>query len=390
MEIASRRRGITALRFASLLPSLSLSLVVAPGCSSSDPAGGALETVPDAGGALAHDASSGAPDALAPATDAGARAGDAGDAGVTDAGPATVTTLLAGDHGIVKIASDGAFLYFLGARFVSSPTKGTTLSVQKIPVGGGSPVLVGSVTYPKQQYGGEQLALDDTNVYFASQDLGAIERVPKAGGTPTKLVDEPGVSQMLAVDDTDVVWSTYTSIKRAPKSGLPDGGTPATVAPFASRFLLEGGAVVAWGGTGNEPQLVSVPNGGGAATTIATMPAAFPSTGLLAADATRYFTVTSGGALISIAKSGGAQTTLGAQSGSDATGSALSVDDRSAWFTTDFVFTATVWRAPTAGGPAVMVAPGQESLTNFVTDAEYVYWATARNGGASTIVRFPR
>ena len=59
-------------------------------------------------------------------------------------------------------------------------------------------------------------------------------------------------------------------------------------------------------------------------------------------------------------------------------------------FTSDLVFTATVWRAPTAGGPAVMVASGQESLTNFVTDARYVYWATARTGGASTIVRFPR
>jgi hypothetical protein len=51
--------------------------------------------------------------------------------------------------------------------------------------------------------------------------------------------------------------------------------------------------------------------------------------------------------------------TLGAQTGSDATGSALAVDDGSAWFTTYFVFIATVWRAPTAGGAARMIASGQ-------------------------------
>jgi hypothetical protein len=92
------------------------------------------------------------------------------------------------------------------------------------------------------------LALDDKNVYFAEEVVGAIGRVPKTGGTPFFIATNIGNAWAVATDNTSVFFTDGTNIATVPTStvGVPsdtaDAGTFSTLYQAANNAL---GLVVA-------------------------------------------------------------------------------------------------------------------------------------------------
>jgi hypothetical protein len=72
------------------------------------------------------------------------------------------------------------------------------------------------------------IAVDAANVYVALQgsNLGAVVRVPIAGGAVTTIASLPGSAYDLAVDTTDVYWTNLgngmpSTVMRAPMPAAP-------------------------------------------------------------------------------------------------------------------------------------------------------------------------
>ncbi|MDB4996595.1 MAG: putative secreted protein [Myxococcaceae bacterium] len=114
-------------------------------------------------------------------------------------------------QGTVAVATDGAFVYFTARD--SSANRG---SVVKTPVGGGASIVLAEVEDPYA------IAVDGESVYFTSYSDGAVSKVSKLGGAITVLTTADTSSSSaagLAIDDTDVYFTSTSGIFRVSKAG---------------------------------------------------------------------------------------------------------------------------------------------------------------------------
>ena len=142
---------------------------------------------------------------------------DAGPDGVVRSVPVgggTTATLASGQRypGTLAVDSTGAYWTTGG------PCSGATAcpaNVMTVPLGGGTPVALASVTGSLPV----SIALDAVNVYWGTGD-GRLMKVAKTGGTPTMLAFYQARIQSLAVDAASVYWTTGTGdIMKTPIGG---------------------------------------------------------------------------------------------------------------------------------------------------------------------------
>jgi hypothetical protein len=178
-----------------------------------------------------------------------------------------LATLATGQSSPEALVVDGTGLYWAnlnGGTVVKAPLGG-------VPEGGAPTVIASGLASPVA------LALDGANVYFATSD-GAVRAASKTtvdGGAGTVLASGQNATS-IAVDANRVYWTNggaSGALLAAPLAGLPDGGTPTTLAsPLATPSGLSlAGVNVYFAGGGNPTGFVaSVPLAGGATTTLAT------------------------------------------------------------------------------------------------------------------------
>lgn len=265
--------------------------------------------------------------------------------------------------------------------------------------------------------GGEQLALDATNVYWTAGS--GVLRVAKTGGPTMTLASSTGMAEGLAVDATDVYFSVGLFVDGG-VGGLIDrvpldGGTVETVAsPLEPGWLAVGSGYVVWidasnatldalaldGGApgiigfdpiysavplilgdnavflsqGNGYQIQEVPLSGrpyGSSTVLFASMGCCASS-LLADSAALYWL----GATDTIEKmplSGGATTTLPLLGGSLVILGA--VDGTSVYFATNQANTISVQSIPAGGGaPTTLLATPVTNITSMAVDATSVYF----------------
>jgi hypothetical protein len=82
------------------------------------------------------------------------------------------------------------------------------------PLDGGAP----TVLVPDQQ-GAQEIAIDDTSLYWSNEVEGSVNRVAKRGGAPTALARNQQRPYGVCVDTTYVYWLAYRdgSAKRIAK-----------------------------------------------------------------------------------------------------------------------------------------------------------------------------
>ncbi len=235
-----------------------------------------------------------------------ASAADAGDGGPKqvegpDAGPSPGQITLAAGITAYNLRVDATNVY-----------ASTETSIVKVPVGGGSPVTLASVSQGNsisglavssdsvywsetaQTDGGSEvlilsvpiaggavatfattsgfasaLATDATSLYWSgsaaagscpSPPCSTLSKAPLAGGTPLVLDSNAGNPTYLAFDDANVYWSTSDGrLLEEPKNG----GTVTTLADFSTSIVGLGlqGSTLYWGTSGGD--VYATPSGGG-------------------------------------------------------------------------------------------------------------------------------
>lgn len=247
---------------------------------------------------------------------------------------------------------------------------------------------------PRELAGGQdaprRLVVDDKYIYWVNQAdepsaTGTITRIAKAGGEPEVLASHQAVPEGIALDDDAVYWIARGvavgngQLMRVPKAGgepAPQAVALATYGTLAvddqniylsDRFFVE-----------------SIPKAGGAPQVIAQLnsPAML---GIAIDDRRVYFTDMAGGSVRSVAKVGGE---AAAFTRTCTPGSVAAVDGYIYWTA---CLDVSLFRAPSAGDPAVALVPGKYAAHDFAVTSEHVYFATV--GGFSVpggIYRLPR
>lgn len=135
-------------------------------------------------------------------------------------------------------------------------------SVFSTPVAGGT-----ITTLASGLVGLAGIASDGSNLFF-TQNGNAIVRLPAGGGALTTIISgRAGLTGRLAVDGSSVYWQEGNNIQKAPKTG----GAVATLVTRASiTGLATDGTNVYLAENLNPGNILSLPVGGGAVTTLAT------------------------------------------------------------------------------------------------------------------------
>lgn len=76
--------------------------------------------------------------------------------------------------------------------------------IMKVPIAGGA-----AVTLASGQQNPSALAVDDTNLYWATGSGGTVVKLPLAGGDPTLVASGQGAVGGLAIDATSIYWADY-------------------------------------------------------------------------------------------------------------------------------------------------------------------------------------
>lgn len=156
--------------------------------------------------------------------------------------------------------------------FFTSSTEGT---VSKIPIAGGSAVVLASAqAWP---WG---VAVDSSNVYWLNRGLGnddgTVMKLARAGGTPaTTLATGEASPSAIAIDATNVYWTNELlggAIAQVPIGGGQRGELVAGAALTVPQELTVNGAYAYWISQGQDyaGSIMRVPVAGGTAVTLAT------------------------------------------------------------------------------------------------------------------------
>ena len=151
-------------------------------------------------------------------------------------GGETLVTLASGQNGPQNVVVDATRAYWTNEGTAANAyADGPVMSV--LLVGGTPTTLASNQNSPKA------IAVDGANVYWTNAgtaadeySTGTVARVPLAGSAlPTLLASGQSEPYSIAVDATSVYWTNALgpaggSVLKAPLSGIPDGGTPTTLA----------------------------------------------------------------------------------------------------------------------------------------------------------------
>ncbi len=251
--------------------------------------------------------------------------------------------------------------------------------VQKVPKAGGPVVPLAS---------GNRLsgiAVDGANVYWvagtADASSGAIMTVPIAGGTPTVVAPESGAPAHIAVDASYVYWGELNqgAVMRAPLGG----GMPMTVASAVGPFQIAlGDTAVFW----MEPQgLMTAPKAGGMALALTRPSPTLPTDGLAVNATTVYFTggPPDGQPGVSEVPVGGGPTAIVSEDPSLPGGGPIALDQARVYWAD---MSGSVYAAPLAGGPPILLATGQDNVDAIAVDDAAVYWLVNGNGSPGGVM----
>jgi hypothetical protein len=263
----------------------------------------------------------------------------------------------------MAIVTDDRYVYWIND---------TPNVIRRVPKTGGAVFDVGPILSPVQH----GMAIDDAYVYAGS---GEIDRVPKAGGSPSLVAQGENAAYGMTADATTFYWAEITGpVRSTPKTGGPvndlafaKGGatevlTDGAFAYYTTWYPPNGGA---W----------RVPIGGGTSQLLQN--AAYSD--YLAIDATNLYwdtrTSSSGpGSVWTVPKTGGTAIALAPT----ADGMGLAVDDTYVYWADAFDH---ISRVPKKGGPAAVFIAGLRNVRALAIDTYCVYWTVdgVGIGGAS-------
>jgi hypothetical protein len=229
-------------------------------------------------------------------------------------------------------------------------------------------------------FSGGRLAVDATNVYWTT--LSTVMQAPIAGGSATTLASGQ-MPQAIAVDSTTVYFSS--ALLGSALMSVPIGGGTAQIvsSTFGGTHLaVRGGYVygtLGSGGTG--PADGKLPTSGGTPISLGASPGAVNG---LAVDATNVYWATASAVLKAPIGGGGSTTTLVTGNGSP-----LAVDANNLYYGFHGLGGANTYgpvlQQPLAGGTSTTLATGLHMIDGITVDAANVYWAD--NSGA--VLRVP-
>jgi hypothetical protein len=217
---------------------------------------------------------------------------------------------------------------------------GSDVGVMTLPKVGGTPTAIPGTTLPTA------MAFDSTNVYWYFASSGVVMSAPKDGGTLITVVSSPvSVGDApIAVDDTNLYYSTQTGLMSVPKGG---GGIPVKLASNIANGVVVNGTTIYLLIYGVSSIVASVPVDGGTVTTLASFSnqgqQVMPGCPVLAIDSTNAYwvfesaagsgKVAGSGTIMTVPLDGGAATTLVSGTAVGVSPYCVAVDSSSVYWT---------------------------------------------------------
>lgn len=286
------------------------------------------------------------------------------------------TILASGQVDPNAIAVDGSNVYWTnGGSFLPDGGIDRIGAVMKVPISGGSPVLLASASDPTG------IAVNGSNVYWTNSVLfdSELQSTSLAGG-PVTVLTTTELPEGIAVDGTSVYWAESFAIKKVPIEGgassvLTSAQSARALALFASNVYFSDAGTI---------KKVSVD--GGVVTVLASgLQAAVRS---IAADATGiYWGVSMGslpsdpgtilGSIMKVPLTGGSPIILA----SGVSPASVAVDGKYVYWLNS---TGTLMRVSVNGGVPVMLSHAGVGLNALAITGTDVYWTEANCG---TIMR---
>jgi sugar lactone lactonase YvrE len=223
--------------------------------------------------------------------------------------------------------------------------------------------------------------------------------VPEHGGTPQAIATNQDYPWAIAVDDNNVYWTTYDGSAAQPNGAASASGAlwkaPLTGgAPVMLDSALSGPWGIAVDGTniyfstytGNRIKSVPIAStGAGPETVVAVIPAGPGGAPLgIAVDDTNVYYTSAGGGVYSIAKTAVMGTPTEVVSPNAVTGGYNVVVSGATLYFSDDGQSGNVYSVPSAGGrPPTVIASGQQVASFVAVDANNVYWTNYQASGAA-------
>jgi hypothetical protein len=245
--------------------------------------------------------------------------------------------------------------------------------------GGGGGGATAGMTLAEGEDGPSSIALDGTNVYWTTRS--AVRRMPKAGGTPTSLFSAQELPSDMIADDQNLYWANRTArrIMRGAKTG--GQGTP-----IGDGFggLGQDAEFVYWlvDSTTTTPITVmrARKDGSGTPELLGSAPSLEP----LAVDGQFIYwpEANMGRRVQRMPKAGGAATDIYTAS-ADRSVAVVRLDETSVYFATRQLEakTSTLEKLPKAGGAAVTLAGSLDAANAIAIAAGSVYWIARDDAG---------